>query len=76
MNDVNGLSASRDEAIEQGEVFYFTGLQCRKGHLAKRYTTSGRCIECARATFREKADRIKENRKRRLAETQDEQVVA
>lgn len=63
----DNLPASRDEAIESGEVFYYTGLPCRNGHLAKRYTTSGQCIECTRAIFRAKAKRIKEARARRQA---------
>lgn len=70
MEDINELPASRDAAIDGGELFYYTGLACRKGHVAKRYTTSGQCIECARATFRAKADRIKKARERRQSAEQ------
>lgn len=70
MDDINKLPASRDEAIDGGELFYYTGLACRNGHLAKRYTSSGQCIECGRAKFRAKANRIKEARARRQSEEQ------
>jgi hypothetical protein len=66
--DDKHLPASREEAIEAGEIFYYTGLPCKNGHLAKRYTTSGQCIECARAIFRAKAERIRAARARRQHE--------
>src|SRR5208337_1534913 len=37
---------SRQEAKEQGLKFYFTGLFCKNGHVADRYTISAQCIEC------------------------------
>src|ERR1700722_17436113 len=39
---------TRAEAIAQGLSKYFTGLPCRNGHTAERYTTSGTCRECIR----------------------------
>jgi len=33
-------------ARELGELYYFTGKRCRKGHLSLRYATSGNCVEC------------------------------
>lgn len=37
---------SRDDAIAAGLKTYFTGVKCRKGHLAERTTSSGTCVEC------------------------------
>jgi hypothetical protein len=66
--DYKNLPTSREEAIEAGELFYYTGQPCKNGHLEKRYTTSGQCIECARAIFRAKAERIRAARARRQHE--------
>lgn len=74
--DLNDLPASRDEAIDEGEIFYYTGLPCRHGHMAKRYTSSGQCLECQRSIHKAKADRLKENRKRRLADKRRELASA
>jgi len=37
---------NRDEALLKGEKFYNSGLPCRRGHQADRYTSSGNCVEC------------------------------
>lgn len=42
------LPKRRVEAMELGETYFFTGVPCRRGHIAKRYTTSGRCAQCSR----------------------------
>jgi len=36
----------RAEAKANGNVRYFTGRPCPQGHVAERFTTSGRCAEC------------------------------
>jgi len=36
----------RQRAQIAGEVFYETGIPCRHGHIAKRYTISGHCFVC------------------------------
>lgn len=76
MDDNDKLPASREEAIDSGEVFFYTGLPCRNGHIAKRYTTSGQCIECAREMYRTKYERIKQGRARRLAAGKKERIEA
>lgn len=40
------LPFSRPEAIAQGSSYYFTGVPCKHGHIAKRYTRNGGCDEC------------------------------
>lgn len=37
---------TRSTAKENGETFYFTGKPCRNGHLAKRWVSIKRCVEC------------------------------
>jgi len=34
---------SREEALEKGLKFYFTGIPCRKGGVAERYAKTGAC---------------------------------
>lgn len=48
------LPATRDDALDKGEVFYFTGVPCRRGHLSKRYTTSGTCLQCLNEKYEQK----------------------
>lgn len=44
---------SKEEAIERGLKFFFSGKECRNGHLAVRDVThDGKCIECIRANNR------------------------
>ena len=38
----------RHEAKLRGEVHYFTGKECKNGHIEKRLVSSGGCMECAR----------------------------
>lgn len=38
---------TRREAQRFGFRFYFTGEECNRGHLARRYVSSGRCIRCS-----------------------------
>lgn len=36
----------RSQAILYGFIHYFTAKPCHKGHVAKRYTKTGHCVEC------------------------------
>lgn len=38
----------RKDAVAQGEKSYFTGKECKHGHVARRNTGSGSCMECGR----------------------------
>lgn len=42
---------TKEEAIAAGEQFYFTGKECRYGHISKRYASSGNCVECCKKIF-------------------------
>lgn len=39
---------TRKEAVVKGELYYFTGKPCPKGHLSKRVVISATCYECDR----------------------------
>jgi len=36
----------RQDAIDRGLRRYFTGEQCKRGHVSERWTLNGACIEC------------------------------
>lgn len=40
------MLASRSEAIEAVEEWYYTGKPCKHGHLSKRLTVDGSCYQC------------------------------
>jgi 5-methylcytosine-specific restriction endonuclease McrA len=39
---------SREEAKALGLRVYFTGVACKRGHVAERYVSNGKCVECKR----------------------------
>lgn len=46
------LPRSRKDAREKSSLHYFTGIQCRNGHISKRLTSTGACTECSKASSR------------------------
>lgn len=38
---------------EAGEEFYFTGIPCQHGHVAKRYVKNHYCVECEATIYKE-----------------------
>lgn len=40
-------SIARQTAIANGEIHYFTGVQCARGHLSKRTVKDGACTTCS-----------------------------
>lgn len=42
------LPRKRSDAISLGIAKYFTGEACINGHVSKRYTVLGTCVECAK----------------------------
>jgi hypothetical protein len=54
---------TRAQAIALGQITYFTGKPCRRGHVADRYTMAGNCRECAREAGRAELARIRQLRK-------------
>lgn len=49
----------REEALERGEIFYFTGKPCSKGHIAERYTANQTCRECSQEQRRQAEEKRK-----------------
>lgn len=41
---------NRRQALLDGDVHYYTGVPCNRGHLGPRYSSTGNCIECHRPT--------------------------
>lgn len=50
---------TREEAKRTGAKFYYTGLPCKRGHIAPR-KTKGVCTECEREDWRTQADTRRE----------------
>lgn len=46
---MDSLPRSREEARQASSKSYFTGLLCKQGHIAKRWTATGNCSTCQRA---------------------------
>ncbi len=51
--DLRALPNSKDEAIAEGERYYFSGSPCMNGHLCPRHL-DGHCIECSRNARRDR----------------------
>lgn len=69
------MQSSRAEAKKAGEDKYFTGTECRKGHLAPRRVSNGSCIECEKVRgarwYCENTERAKATRARWRIENAD-----
>jgi 5-methylcytosine-specific restriction endonuclease McrA len=65
------LSARKQAKID-GLPRYFTGLECKHGHIAERFTQNGACVSCARAYMtserrvKYEADYYRDNKERVL----------
>jgi 5-methylcytosine-specific restriction endonuclease McrA len=49
--------SAKQAAIAAGERHYFTGVPCRSGHVAKRFTSCGLCVACQREKVRKHRER-------------------
>lgn len=47
---------TRQEAIAAGQRFYFNGVPCPQGHVAKRYTAKSKCFVCEQNRARARRD--------------------
>ena len=43
---------TRQDAIKARQTTYYTGVPCKNGHLAKRYTRTSVCAECLHPVFK------------------------
>jgi hypothetical protein len=62
---------TRKEAIAQGLKFYFTGKECRQGHVSKRRSGNGGCEVCAGDYREENKEAIAEKRKAYLEKNKE-----
>jgi hypothetical protein len=44
--EIASLATTPDEARMLGIRTYFTGVPCHRGHVAHRYSSSGKCVTC------------------------------
>jgi hypothetical protein len=51
---MNELKKTRSEAMAALDMYYFTGKECKHGHISKRYTTNGICYECNKQSTKNK----------------------
>lgn len=56
---------SRQDAIKKGESHYFTGIECKRGHIDIRYVKNCACMSCIRekCLIRSRLDHVKEQNK-------------
>lgn len=62
----SNFSAEREKAKAEGLTFFYCDKPCKRGHVAKRYVSSGNCHECRlteefRARRRELRPKYKEH---------------
>lgn len=65
---LDGFKASRKEAIAANDKFFYTGVPCKRGHLAKRRVDNSSCMECGRENTRK---RYEENIDRERAKARE-----
>ena len=42
------MKATRQEAIQAQERYFYNGKPCKHGHISKRMTVNGSCYECVK----------------------------
>jgi 5-methylcytosine-specific restriction endonuclease McrA len=62
-----------DEARERGDTYYFTGVPCKRGHIAPRYVSTFNCAECRRTYGRKHDMKYKASTKYKRAMRRSEQ---
>lgn len=54
---------SREKAKKEGLKFYFTGKQCKNGHIEPRYVCNKYCSKCSASSYVENKDEISAKKK-------------
>lgn len=73
--DTDSLPSTAGEAAAVGSRFYFTGKQCKHGHIAPRYTKAGGCVQCQRVV-NVKRDGLDESRAGAKAQKHFSRLIA
>lgn len=68
----NDLPRTRAEAKASGSKWYFTGKPCKHGHVAKRSTIDGCCVECRKI----KIDKWREKNPEKVQAMKDNWLAA
>jgi hypothetical protein len=55
---------TRKEAKERGLARYFTGKPCPHGHVAERWASTSRCVECDRKYREANPEKIRERKRK------------
>ncbi len=55
---------TRKEAKERGLALYFTGKPCPHGHVAERWASNSRCVECDRKYREATVEKIRERHRK------------
>lgn len=55
----------RKQAKKEKLTRYFTGKQCKNGHVAERFTSTGKCSECSKGWCKDYSSRNTEKEKER-----------
>lgn len=66
---------NRQDALKQGLNKYFTGEQCRHGHLSERYTATTVCVQCHIERAYANAKRARETLKANRGQVQTCKIV-
>jgi len=69
------LHATQDRAKSAHATYYYTGVVCKHGHDAPRYTSSGQCVFCADNTNKKNRIKSTERRKRMAANVKYNELV-
>ncbi len=57
------LPSGRKEALDANMDFYFTGLLCKNGHLAPKWTYNSLCVDCLKERKKESYSKFKSSDK-------------
>lgn len=69
--DLEELYKTRREAKEKGEKYYFTGVPCKRGHIAVRKVHGG-CVPCAKNRYEENKEDVKKQYRIKYRENREE----
>lgn len=67
MNDSYELKSKKD-AKQDGSKYYFTGIACVKGHIARRRTSNSACLECELLNAKDKYHKHKHKNREKTNE--------
>lgn len=66
--DTIDMATTRAEAKARGDTYFFSGVPCRRGHVAARYVSSPMCVECCKLGYDRRRPKTLETLKRRYRE--------